>query len=402
MIDSEVANKVKKWFYEHEEEMLKVLEDVVNLESFTYNGKDVNALGDYICTWLEREGFTSYKAPQEKPFIYDESMDWLEKLGNVRIARSHPIEKGAGLVFIGHMDTVFPKDAFTPFQINKEEDKAYGSGIIDMKGGLVINMFTAKALRELNLVDCPITLTFSPDEEIGSPTTMPVLQKNLIDAKAVICTEPGYLNGGVSIERKGSGHMRLCVQGISAHAGRNYADGASAILELSHKILAINEFVDLEKDKTVNTGLISGGTSANSIAPHAEAFIHITYKTLKDGEELVRNIREVTERTYIKGTTAKLTGGIGIPPLEPTENNQILLEFTKDAGKIIGHTIINQPSKGVAETGFCSTILGIPSICSMGPEGDFIHSKQEYMKVSSFVPRAAIVALTAIQAARKC
>ena len=120
-------------------------------------------------------------------------------------------------------------------------------------------------------MDVPMTLTFSPDEELGSPSTTPILGEQLNGAQAVICTEPGYPGGGVTLERKGSGHMFLEIMGISAHAGRCYQDGASAILELAHKILAFDAYVDLDHDTTVNTGLVNGGTSANSVAPNASA-----------------------------------------------------------------------------------------------------------------------------------
>lgn len=60
-----------------------------------------------------------------------------------------------------------------------------------MKAGLVINMFVARALKELDLMPVPMTLTFSPDEELGSPSTTPLLGQMLNGAHAVLCTEPG-------------------------------------------------------------------------------------------------------------------------------------------------------------------------------------------------------------------
>ena len=179
-----------------------------------------------------------------------------------------------------------------------------------------MNIFVARALKELGLMDVPMTLTFSPDEELGSPTTSYHLGRELNGAHAVMCTEPGYVGGGVSVERKGSGHMLLEIEGKSAHAGRNYADGHSAILELAHKILAYDRHVDLEKDITVNTGLISGGTSANSVAPFASARIHLTYPTMSWAGAGAA-IREETEKTYVPGTRSHISGGLRLLPLRP-------------------------------------------------------------------------------------
>ena len=132
-----------------------------------------------------------------------------------------------------------------------------------MKAGLVANLFAARALKRLGLIDCPMTLMFSPDEELGSPSASRTLAQVLPGARAAINSEPGGPGGLVTVSRKGSGHMFLKVQGKASHAGRCYADGASAILEIAHKTLAIDTFLDLERGLTVNTGLISGGTSAN-------------------------------------------------------------------------------------------------------------------------------------------
>ena len=92
------------------------------------------------------------------------------------------------------MDTVFPAGTAgaRPFRLDRATDRATGPGVTDMKAGIVQNMFVARALKELGLMDVPMTLTFSPDEELGSPSTTPILGEQLNGAQAVICTEPGY------------------------------------------------------------------------------------------------------------------------------------------------------------------------------------------------------------------
>lgn len=113
--------------------------------------------------------------------------------------------------------------------------------------------------------------------------------------------------------------MFLKVQGKASHAGRCYADGASAHLEIAHKTLAIDTFLDLDRGLTVNTGLISGGVSANSVAPWAESRIHLTYRTLEDGQKVVAGIRDAVSRTVIPGTSASISGGLRLYPFERCE-----------------------------------------------------------------------------------
>lgn len=391
--------RLDAWLDAHEQDMLAMVERVVNMDSFSHDAADVNRLGGVITEWMAEAGFRTEMLPK-RPAPADEP--WMDSLGNVFTARTHPVEAGPGVAFIAHMDTVFPAGtaASRPFRLDRAADRATGPGIVDMKSGLVVNMFVARALRELGLMDVPMTLTFSPDEELGSPSTTPLLGEQLNGAHAVICTEPGYAGGGVSVERKGSGHLLLEIEGVSAHAGRSYADGASAILELAHKILAFNEHLDLPNGTTVNTGLISGGTSANSVAPNATARIHMTFRTLEAGRRLVEAIRADAGRTWIPHTVSRLSGGIRLYPLTKTPQVMALFDLARKAGEAAGCPIREVRSDGAAESGYCCSVLNLPVICSMGPEGGGLHAVDEHMVPSTLLPRAKMVALTALQAAR--
>lgn len=387
------------WFDAKEPEMYALLERVVNMDSFSHDAADVNRLGETLNSWMAEAGFYTEKLPK-KPAPAGE--EWINELGNVFCARSHGPECGPGVALIGHMDTVFPAGTAKarPFMLDRAADRATGPGILDMKAGLVINMFTARALKELGLINVPMTLTFSPDEELGSPGTTPVLGEVLNGAHAVLCTEPGYAGGGVSVERKGSGHLLLEIEGKSAHAGRNYEDGASAILELAHKILAFNEHLDLKNETTVNTGLINGGISANSVAPNARARIHMTFKTLEAGRTLIEKLRADAARTWTPGTTSRISGGIRLYPLMPTPKVMALWELVQASAKALNMPVECIRSKGAAESGYCCSILELPAICSLGAEGSGLHATDEYIVPSTFLPRAKLTALTALQAAR--
>lgn len=143
--------------------------------------------------------------------------------------------------------------------------------------------------------------------------------------------------------------MFLKVQGKASHAGRCYADGASAILEIAHKTLAIDTFLDLERGLTVNTGLISGGASANSVAPWAESRIHLTYRTLEDGQKVVAGIRDAVSRTVIPGTSASISGGLRLYPFERCEAGDKLFGLVKDAGELLGMSIKGQHYDSASE-----------------------------------------------------
>ena len=390
--------KLDVWFNDKEPEMLTLLERIVNMDSSSHDGDDVNKVGETLAAWMAEVGFQTARLPK-RPSPPDEP--WMDSLGNVFCARSHAEEAGPGVAFIGHMDTVFPAGtaAARPFRLDRAADRATGPGAADMKAGLVQNMFVARALKELGLMPVPMTLTFTPDEELGSASSASILGEQLNGAHAVLCSEAGYPGNGVTIERKGSGHMLLEITGKAAHAGRNYEEGASAILELAHNILAFNEHLDLTNGTTVNTGLISGGISANSVAPNAWARLHLSFARLEDGLALADRVREETACCKVPGTHAHVSGGVRLPPLETTPTVRQLYELAAHAGECLDYYIHAEHSKGAAESGYCSSVLGLPVLCSMGPEGADMHSPAEYFRPSTLIPRCKLMALTALQAA---
>ena len=377
--------------------MLAMLERLVNMDTFTSDAEDTNRCGREITGWLAEVGFHVAEVP--KPPI-PEDEPWQNVLGNAFVACGHAFSQEPGIGLIGHIDTVFPSGTAKarPFKI--VGDRATGPGVADMKAGIVTNMFAAKALKQLGSLDCPTTLVFTSDEELGSPTGSNALRKYLTGARAVICSETGGLGGKVTFSRKGSGHMLLKIQGKSAHAGRDYEKGASAIVELAHKILAFDKLLALDRGLTVNTGLVSGGTSANSVAPWAEARIHLTFRALDEGKRVVAAIREETAKSIVPGVSSSVSGGLRLYPFERAPKGDELLSLVVEAGKTLGLNITGQHVDSAAESGFCSSELGVPTICCMGPEGDNIHSSDEYLIPSTILPRCKLIALTALQAAK--
>lgn len=389
-------DKLGAYLDPQEGDMLRLLERIVNMDSFMTDAQDMGQLGTILTDWLRETGFQTSMVPKtEAPA--DEP--WQADLGHVFMAKTHGREAEPGIVSLGYMDTVSPKSTAQarPFKI--EGDRATGPGVADMKAGLVANPFVARTLKRLGPIDCPMALVFSPDEEPGSPSASRTLAQVLPGARTTVNSEPGGPGGLVTVSRKGSGHIFLKVRGKASHTRRCYADGASAIFGIAHKTLAIDTFLGLNRGLTVNTGLISGGVSANSVAPWAGSRIHLTYRMSEDGQKVVAGIRDAVSRTVIPRTPASINGGLRLYPFERCEAGDKLFGFVKDAGELLGMPIKGQHYDSASEAGFSSS-LDAPATCNMGPEGEYIHSLSEYLVPSSIAKRCGLIALTALRASR--
>ena len=176
-----------------------------------------------------------------------------------------------------------------------------------MKAGLVMNVFVATAFHKFGGNPHPIKLLITADEEIASPSSRPVIEREGRSARAVFNSEPGRPTGNVVTSRKGGIFMHFAVTGKAAHSGANFAAGVSAIGELAHKIIQIHALTDLTKGITLNVGLVAGGQSVNTTAPYAEGQIDMRYVDPADRATVMAEIERIVATPYVPGTSAVLT-----------------------------------------------------------------------------------------------
>ena len=307
--------------------------------------------------------------------------------------------KGTGnkeVMIIGHMDTLFPVGtaAVRPFTI--KEDKAYGPGVLDMKGGITIALFALEALYETGWNDKNITIFFAGDEEFAHPkTNAPELFEKYARGKdAVFNMETASAGKAVLVGRKGNIHPELIVRGIAAHAGADLDKGASAVVELAHKIIAVNKLTDKNRGLTFNCGVIKGGTVANAVPDYASVVIDMRYLTDEDGADGIESLRKIAAESVITGTTTEV-GNLRerFAPMAVTEANLKLYELVKAQGKKLGLDIDKKVGGGSSDSGW-TVRAGAPSICSMGALGALNHSDREYIELPGLVERAKLLAFS--------
>ena len=372
---------VLRWLDGQEGAMLALLEELVNIDSGSYDKPGVDAVGTHIAAFLAGEGIPVTTIPVAG---YGDAL------------RAQVAGSGGGnrpVVLMGHRDTVFPNGEAgqRPFRI--AEGRAYGPGVADMKAGLVMNAFVLAAYHRAGGAPVPLVGLFTGDEEIGSPASRPIIEETARGARAVLNSEPGRPTGNVVTGRKGGVFMQLAVSGKAAHSGGNYAEGRSAILELAHKTVAFHAITDLDRGTTVNVGLVSGGQSVNTVAPRATCEIDLRYVTPADREAAMDRISAIVAASTVPGTTAHLTIRGEFLPLVQDEASRALFETYARVSAGQGVPVEGEFTGGCADSGFTASV-GCPTLCAVGPVGGRAHSPEEYLEVGSLVPRARAMAET--------
>lgn len=293
---------------------------------------------------------------------------------------------------VGHLDTVFPAGSFEGFR----EDGALfrGPGVLDMKGGLAVILFSLRALAEQGaLQTTPLRLVIVSDEEVGSPEGKGVIQASTGGARAALVFEAGRAKDAIICRRKGTGGMRIVASGKAAHAGNQHQDGANAIWALSRAVDRFQSLTDYARGITVNVGRIAGGQSKNTVPDHAEAQVDMRFVRTADGEETLEKMRAILTALDVPGTQVALEGGVARLPLERSDASARLLAAYGDCAHEAGLGFTEAPLIGGGSDASTTSAIGIPSIDGLGPRGTGFHTKDELIERASLVPKAHALAL---------
>ncbi len=298
------------------------------------------------------------------------------------------------ILLLGHTDTVHPRGSFQNNRTRIEENKFYGCGIFDMKANCILMLEVLRAFGKLNLKPKkPITILFSCDEEIGSPTGRALVEREAERAEFCLVCEPSA-GGRVKTGRKGTGMFTLKTHGVPAHAGLEPEKGASAVLEISRQIEKLHALNNFEVGTTVNVCTISGGTTTNVIPENAECSIDVRFTSLKEAKRIESEIKNLT--SFDERVKIEILGAINRPPLERTENVIKLYEKARKIAESFDYEL-GETQVGGASDGNFAGALGVAVLDGLGVAGNGAHTLEEFIFVDDISRRATLLANLILQ-----
>lgn len=299
--------------------------------------------------------------------------------------------KNAQLLALGHSDTVWPLGTLRQMPFRTEKKRLWGPGVLDMKAGLAFFLSAIRILRELDVpVARRVALLVVSDEEVGSESSRAITEAEARKSAAVLVLEPGTgLTGKLKTSRKGVGSFNLRVEGRAAHAGVDFTNGASAIVELARQIERLTGFTDPARGITVNPGVIKGGTRTNVVAAEAEAAVDIRVMRERDGRRLAaqfQKLKPVDSRCRLT-----ITGGLNRPPMERTKAIAALFAQAKELAVELG-VELEESSTGGGSDGNFTAAVGTPTLDGLGGVGEGAHATNESILVDRIADRTALLA----------
>src|SRR6266516_1521907 len=362
------------------------LEATVNVDCGTYLPAGVNRVADLMRERFEGSGWTV----ERRPHFADGSSDGLGDVLVATLRGGKP--ETPRILLVGHMDTVFPDGTARerPFRI--DGDRAFGPGTSDMKAGLLAGYYAVRALREVGWGDFgSITYVCNPDEEIGSPFSGPIIVDLARSMSACFVLECGRENGNIVSARKGVADISIAIDGRAAHAGVEPQKGRSATLQAAHTTIDLHALNGRWPGVTVNVGIIRGGTRPDVVAERCELEVDLRAETQASFDEALAEIERMARATVVPDVSVEVRKMSGFPPMEKSERSAGLIRRVKEIAHELGFDVNDQATGGASDANPVAA-LGVPTLDGLGPVGGGAHSREEWLDLSSVVPRVSMLA----------
>jgi len=360
------------------EEMLTGLRPWIETESPTFDGAAVNRMMDVVQHELAILGARTERIPS--PMGLGDSL---------RAEMPHPKAGEGGILLLGHMDTVHPIGTLAKLPYKREGEICYGPGLMDMKGGNYVYLDALRKLLAAGIeTPLPVTVLFTPDEEIGTPATRRLIEEEAKRHKYILVPEPARPDGGAVIGRYAIARFNLQTRGRPSHAGWALSEGRSAIAEMAKAVGTIEGMTT--EDCTFSLGVFHAGQWVNCVSSVCDAEVLSMAKTQ---EQLDAGVEKMMALNSDEGDVImEIRRGVTRPVWEPDQpGTMAMLKLAQDIGGELGIEITGSSAGGGSDGNFTG-FLGLPTLDSIGVRGKGLHTLQEHIYIDSLTERAKLAA----------
>lgn len=308
-------DKLFKKIDELKEFSVKTLKEMVSIPTTVPPGTNYKEFADYAKELLKEMGLNVEVVGVPKEYLKKNIPDMIDHPRYIVIGRLKGASEKPILHFNGHYDVVPPGTGWTvtePFKPKIIDNKLYGRGASDMKGGIVSALTAVKALIESDAIpNGTIEVSMTPDEEIGGICgVLYMLEAGLTEPNYVIIGEPsGY--DRIWIGHKGVVWAEVEVLGKAAHASMPW-NGISAFEKMvklatlmieelkpkvESKVTSYETDIPEGKKATIVIGsIVKGGTKINMVPDKVSFQIDRRVLPEEKFENVTKELKEIIEK----------------------------------------------------------------------------------------------------------
>lgn len=355
------------------EEWLKTLETLVNIDSGTGDRQGIMKVEDIAIEQLKSVGaeVKTINTP---------------RAGRNILATVRGTGKG-NILLLAHSDTVFPAGTAAKHPFKIVGSKAYGPGVMDDKGGILLGIEALRIIKTLKFQDFDtIGFSITPDEEKGSLASREFIKETAKKYDFALVLEFGSPEDKVTSWRKGIGYYGLEVKGRAAHAGAEPERGCNALLEAAHQILQLRNLNDSKKQTTVNFTVFQAGDRRNVIPDFAKVQADVRVLEAPEYVRLEKDFERLSKNKLLPCTEIKVISERGRPPFPPNPQTDALVKKAQAIYRTIGFQLGVEGSGGGTDGNYTASV-GTATLDALGPVGGGAHGTDEYIDLDRIAPR---------------
>jgi len=320
------------------------------------------------------------------------------------------------MILNGHVDVVSPEPVdqwqHDPWGAEVEGNRLYGRGAVDMKAGVIANLFALKTLLKAGIEPGGDVMLQSVIEEEagGGGGTLACLMAGHT-ADGMIIPEP-FMRPVIS--HPGILYFRVKVKGLTAHAAHSQR-GVNAIGKM---IKVYEALVDLDLKRAaavkfplyhevegrschLNIGTLKAGDWVSTVAGFAELGCRISFIPGESMGEIKATVERLVENVaraddWLKDHPPEIEWfGWQTEPWYQDPEDPFIQTVVPCFESVCGETLEISGATGGLDNRF-SLYFGFPSIC-FGPNGGNYHSFDEYVELDSIVLTTKAIALATVE-----
>ncbi len=368
------ANRIKEYAESHLEELTGLIKALCAIPAPSYHEEK---RAEFCKEWLERYGAQRVYIDEAKNMVFP-----LKDTG------------GEAVLFMAHSDTVFPD--LEPMQVRVQDRKWFCPGIGDNTVNVANLLMMARYMLEHKVEPkCDIIFAINSCEEgLGNlKGCRSLFEKYGSRVKEVISLDLGF--DTMFVKAVGSARYKVKIRTVGGHSWNDFGQ-ANAICEAA---LLIKELygqelpVEKESRTTYNVGLISGGTSVNTIAQYAEFSYEYRSDSATCMAQMQDNFMQILDAFKTRGTEVEIEE-LGVRPGMGECCDIQLQEQLFDRAENAIKAVTGKAPKRLSGSTDCNIPFskGIPTVCFGLATMGGTHTREEYIEMDS-IPLGLQIAL---------
>jgi len=363
----QITQEIMKYIEEHRQEAFDLLVEMAQIPAPS-NHEEKRA--EFCKDWLEKQG--------AKGVYIDEALNVIYPVG---CTGDNPV-----VVYMAHSDVVFPDTDPLPLRI--ADGRIYCPGVGDDTANAVALLTAAKyiAQHEMQPANEGVLIVIDSGEEgLGNLKGCRKIMEEFGPRILEFVSLDGGSRGGTN-RAVGSRRFRIAIDTEGGHSYGAFGN-RNAIAYLASMIDQLYTMKVPPKGKTTyNVGTISGGTSVNTIAQHAE----MLYEFRSDERESLAVMQQHLDATIAlyraKGVevTVELVGDRPCSGDVDEKRQQALMDRT--AAAIKNHYQVDYVFHAGSTDCNLPLAAGIPAVCTGCYSGRGAHTREEYVEIDSLLP----------------